>query len=347
MFKILIIKSNKANLPEIEIYKKYFWNFAKINILDISSKDSTKNINILDYDIIWHFMGTDFFYDNIAKQILSLRKIKKNEDKNLKIPFLIHEYPSLSTGKFAKFKNFIKKKFNIKPNLRIFLNEKINKEFNFQDNVNFIYRDMGILNSFFQYNNIKLKKDYDFVYVGDISYEREIDKLLILFTKEKFKKYKILLIGKYDNEIFKKFCKYENIEFKGFLNYNTIPIFASRAVYGINWIPNKYPYNLQTSTKLLEYCSLDLKIINLFNDWSEAFAKDHDLKFYNIVNIKDFDIFKIENFCYVSSFDKIIDYEWINYLNKIKLKENLTVFLKDFGFNIEDKNKDCAHCKFE
>src|SRR5574344_90911 len=100
MFKILIIKSNKANLPEIEIYKKYFWNFAKINILDISSKDSTKNINILDYDIIWHFMGTDFFYDNIAKQILSLRKIKKNEDKNLKIPFLIHEYPSLSTGKF-------------------------------------------------------------------------------------------------------------------------------------------------------------------------------------------------------------------------------------------------------
>ena len=72
---------------------------------------------------------------------------------------------------------------------------------------------------------------------------------------------------------------------------------ASFACCGINWVPNKYPYYLQTSTKLLEYCAMNLKVVTLQGLWSMAFEQKNNAKFFNIS--EDFSNFtpqQIENY---------------------------------------------------
>ena len=159
MIKILLIRSTKAYLPEIDIYKEYLKDSFRVFIVNSDDK-----INFSDFDIIWKFMGFDFFdnfkLNTFLKNFINSRilthfyKTKnlliKTSNKNNNIsPFIIHEYASLSSGKFKKFKNFLKKNLNSRPNLRIFLNEKVKKEMNFSDNIPFLYRDMGIDKHFF------------------------------------------------------------------------------------------------------------------------------------------------------------------------------------------------------
>ncbi len=305
MLKILMLKSNKAYLPEIEAYKNYFSDFADVKIIN---HDEISQICQNKFDVVWKFMGFDFEPNFFVKK------------KNFR-PILIHEYPSLSTGFLAKFKNKIKKIFNQKPDLRIFLNENIKNEFRFVDEVPFCLRDMGIDKTFFEFSKREnTEKIYDFVYIGEINENRQIHKLLEKFTQGKMLDKTILLIGNPKKKIYERFKNHKNIIFQGFVQYSLIAEFASRAKFGVNWIPNKYPFNLQTSTKLLEYLALNLKIINLSNDWSQAFEKKMEAKFFNIQSCEEsFDLQKIENFDYKNP--EMADFAWEKVLEKSKIKE--------------------------
>ena len=86
MKKILFMRSENAFLPEIDAYIDYFNHFEGFKAFD-SSK--IKEYKLEDFDIIWEFKG--------------LGGVKQNKNQ-----ILIHEYASLSTGKHARFKNFIK-----------------------------------------------------------------------------------------------------------------------------------------------------------------------------------------------------------------------------------------------
>ena len=123
MKKILMLSSGKAILPEINAYKKYITDYQIVDSRELDIIDFT------EFDLIWKFMGSDIF-------------------RKLDIP-VIHEYASLSTGKFPKLKNEIKRVFNIKPKVRIFLNKNVKNEFGFNDKIPYIYRDMGIDECFF------------------------------------------------------------------------------------------------------------------------------------------------------------------------------------------------------
>ena len=256
MKKILLLSSGKAYLPEIEAYKKYLSND------DYQFVDSRElgTIDFKEFDLIWKFMGTDFH-------------------KTINVP-IIHEYASLSTGNFAKAKNCIKRVFNIRPELRIFLNENVKREFNFNDNVPYVYRDMGVDDCFFIKND---NKNYDFVYVGEMSFERGITNILEKFAKE-LNTQSLLMIGEPEKLIYAKYKKFRNIIFTGRVNYTEVPQIASQAEYAINYIPDKYPYNLQTSTKLLEYVAMNLKIVTTNYKWVNEFEKEKGMKFYKISN---------------------------------------------------------------
>lgn len=86
MIKILFLRSTNAFLPEVDAYLKYFNKNS-----DFYAYDSLKlsDFKLEDFDIIWEFKG------------LGGLKLKEQ--------ILIHEYPSLSTGKFPKVKNFLLK----------------------------------------------------------------------------------------------------------------------------------------------------------------------------------------------------------------------------------------------
>ena len=63
---------------------------------------------------------------------------------------IIHEYASLSTGMLPKLKNKVKESINSKPNLRIYLNKYVKEGMGFHDDIDYVYRDMGVDDIFFQ-----------------------------------------------------------------------------------------------------------------------------------------------------------------------------------------------------
>lgn len=292
MKKILMLSSGKAILPEINAYKKYITDYQ---IVDSRELDI---IDFNEFDIIWKFMGIDF--------------IKKKD-----IP-VIHEYASLSTGKFPKLKNEIKRVFNIKPKVRIFLNKNVKNEFGFNDKIPYIYRDMGIDKCFFINNE---KKNYDFVYVGSMSNDRQIVNILEKFAKG-MKTSSLLMIGEPEKELYEMYKNFSNIIFTGKLKYQDVPQIASQAEYAINYIPDRYPYNLQTSTKLLEYVAMNLKVITTEYFWVNEFEKEREMKFYRISNdLRELDEKALRNFNFKNT--NIKDRLWKNIIDKSKVKEQI------------------------
>ena len=202
MKKILLERSTKAYLPQIDALMDYF-NEKKLGIQLYDSAELSETA-LSEFDCLWKFMGFDIF-------------------GKLDIP-VIHEYASLSTGVFPQLKNKCKKILNHKPNMRIYLNKFVSEGLGFNDDIEYVYRDMGVDDVFFQYND-SIKK-YDCVYIGSISKERGIPYLLDHF-KFNCKNRSLLLIGKVSDEIYNNYSSCDNIIFTGNLSYKEVPKYAS------------------------------------------------------------------------------------------------------------------------
>ena len=286
MKSILFQNTQNSYLPEVQAYKEYFESKG-YNIL-------TEGENSIP-DIYWKIMGLDF----------------KSRDKPV-----IHDYASLSSGGiFPKIKDLIKSSFNAKPDLRLFLNHDVKNCLNFRDNIPFLIRDAGIHKSFF--NLTSSKKEYDFVYLGTLSKVRGVHKLIEFFSN-KLKNKKLLLIGSVPKELNSIVKKSKNIICTGRLPLSQVPIYASKAIYGINYIPDKYPFNIQASLKLLEYCALGLKVITTDYYWINSFEKKNNARFFKIK--EDFSNFRpdaFEKFDFVTP--NLKHREWNNMFNEIDL----------------------------
>lgn len=297
MTNILFIRSEKAFLPEIAAYIKYFSNSAEFNAYDSSALGS--NYSLEDFDILWEFKGIGGINPN--------NKI------------LVHEYASLSTGRFPKLKNVLKTCINKNPSLRIFLNENVKNGYHFNDGVDFCLRDMGVDESFLKYKNSS--KEYDFIYVGPVSKSREIDRLLREFVRKR--QGKLCLVGNVDDEIYNDYKSNRDIVITGKVPYEEVPAIAAKGVYGINFIPNRYPYYLQTSTKLLEYLALGLNIITVDYQWVREFEKANECSFFKLDDKNlSFDAEKIRNFHYISNFQSQ-QYLWDHIFEKSEIKRKI------------------------
>lgn len=298
MKNILIIKKEKAYLPEAEAYKDFLEeNNYNVKIIKNIDKEELKWA-----DIIWNFMGLDI-----------------NRIKYKKKHFIIHDYRSLSS---SKFRDKLRKKINLKPNLRIFLNDVVKNGFDFQDDVININLDMGINVEFL--NKKIIKKKYKFVYCGAINKFREIDKVLKWFLKNYKNNEEFLLIGEPSKEIINEFKDNKNIKFTGKISYNKVPEYLKQGEFAICNIPNIYPYNEQTPTKLLEYIAMDLKIVTNETPWIKKFLEDHpNQKMYiykklDSLNRKDIELYDYKNI-------DMRKYTWDEKINEAKLLEAIKI----------------------
>ena len=178
---------------------------------------------------------------------------------------------------------------------------------------------MGIDKSFIQTKSNN--KEYDFVYVGSMSKAREFDKFLKVFTQKN--NGKLCLIGNVNDSIYKKYKNNKDLIFTGKVPYSEVPRIASKAVYGINFVPDKYPYNVQTSTKLLEYLALGLKVITTDYQWVKKFENEQMCLFYKLdyYNL-NFDIEDINKFAFKSNFNAE-NYTWDRIIEKSGMIEKL------------------------
>ena len=241
-------------------------------------------------------MGTDF--SNTSKSRLK-----------------IHEYASLSIPPYPHFKNLVKRNFQTKPHLRIFQTMEIARQFNFKDQIPFCLRGAGIANSFLQSPPTQ-KKEYDFIYIGDISKVRKSELLLHTF-RQNFENHTLLLVGKTDPQLRRKY-ENRNLQFTGQFPYHEIPQMLRLAEYGLNFIPNVYPYNIQPSYKLLEYCAAGLKVITTDYKWVREFEQKHQAKFFKLnVDLSNLEYSQLEQFNFIKP--SLEEYQWEKVIKRAKI----------------------------
>ncbi len=236
-----ITLSKFAYTPEAYAYEKYLQELGHQVQLDYEL-DSNNDVNI-------YFMGVRPFW-------------KKKEGRAIEI----HEYQSLSTPPYAHFKNFAKKRVNKQPSGRVFLNEFVHRDLNFSDNIPYIYRDMGVDEALFQ--SPSENPLYDIVYCGSIAGRNGLIEVMIKLAEN----YKVVVVGNV-GDLERSLLKHENITILGRVERSDLPEIYRNARFGLNFTPDIYPFNIQTSTKTLEYLAAGLGVISNRYYWSEEFFR--------------------------------------------------------------------------
>jgi len=290
--KVGIAISKNSYTPEAFAYEKYL---TDLNLkVELGAKlDPNNDINI-------YFMGVRSFWREY-----------KGKAKD------IHEYHSLSTPPYAKVKNKVKKYINRKPHGRIFLNELIESDIGFGDNIPFIYRDMGVDEALFQIPNPN--PNYDIVYSGSIS--GRIGLIEILLNLAKF--YKVIVVGKVSEDE-KNILNVENITLAGMVSREELPRIYRDARFGLNFTPDIYPYNIQTSTKTLEYLASGLGVISNKYEWAEKFFEKINYQPFWLNNDTVLDSSKFDNLT-GCDYSVMKEYSWDNILTH----SNFEGFLRD------------------
>lgn len=285
MAKIVFGRAPSVYLPEIRAYMDYI--NTHVPGYDAYDSFEIQDYDPMDFDVVWRFMGFDI----------------KGRGRTI-----IHEYNSLSTGLFAHLRNDAKRFLNKKPDGRVFLNRAVRKGFPFQDDVPHRLRDMGVDQQFFLKPN--KKTEYDFVYAGSLDRGDIIFQTLDHF-KHTLKHASVLIVGEVPKSIHERYGRVSNIIFTGRVPYKQVPQLMHKARFGLNLMPNIYPFNAQTATKVLEYCALGLPVISTDYKWVRRFTNKHDAKFFLLEDdFSNFTMDMIENYTFITP--KVEQLEWNN-----------------------------------
>lgn len=257
--RIVFIHPHKSFLPEIQAYRNFFSGYGIETV--ICRPDEYSEINA---DVEWHFLGM-------------------HTTNSKKKPVIIHEYASASLPPFRKEKDFLKRWTNTKPDYRLFLNEYVKKQLGFKDNVPFGFREMGIADSFFSTDK-EITKSHDFIYTGSVTANRQIEKLLTLFTNSHLKKHSLLILSSNYENLMDRFSSSENITFLGPVEHGKVSEYVSKSRFAINYMPDKEPFNHQTPVKLLEYIALKIPVISSRYAWVEEFSQSYGGNFFYLDN---------------------------------------------------------------
>ncbi|MEY0435513.1 glycosyltransferase [Providencia huaxiensis] len=116
---------------------------------------------------------------------------------------------------------------------------------------------------------------WDFIYVGAMDKSRKLHVAI-----DKIIEYKpdarIVLVGDAPSYLIKRYRNY-HIDFTGKIPYTEVPDILKKAKIAINYIPDIYPYNIQTSTKLLEYLASKCLVLTNKYSWVEEYCNERSL----------------------------------------------------------------------
>lgn len=252
---IVLYHHGKAHLPGIYSYMSVFSKLGINCIIEYREK------GFIPFGRIhWKFMG-----------------VVPNNPGNDRIT--VHEYTSLSVPPLPRIKDFVKRAINSKPDMRVFQNNLLKNVYSYNDDVPHFYRPVICGDIFFKIKDTP--KKYDFVYCGTLDSTRKIDKPLFSLI-EYFHNRSFLIIGQPTGDIQEKLNKFSNVTTTGKIPYEKVPEQMSKARYGLNLVPDIYPFNRLISTKLLEYCAMGLPVLTLGGEWLETFEKEKGARFFKI-----------------------------------------------------------------
>lgn len=240
-----------AYTPEAYAYEKFLEKSNVCVQLTLEEQLSPDN------DVNIYFMGLRPFWQRNASKAAE-----------------VHEYQSLSVAPCPALKDTVKKIMNRKPCGRIFLNDVIRKRMNFSSGVPYILRDMGVDATLYQKPSIC--PDFDIVYSGSIAGRAGLLEEIYRLSELG---YKILVVGDVSAKDLGRFCDNTRVEFAGRVSRDDLPGIYRLAWAGLNYTPDLYPYNIQTSTKTLEYLASGLVVFSNKYHWASKFSRDHNVRF--------------------------------------------------------------------
>lgn len=256
--RILFVHPGRAALPELRAYREYL--AAHLNVSCDEWVFGNGFVDYSNYDVIWVFMGL----------------APRNLPDHLKV---IHEYASLSTGCFARFKDRWKRYFSPRPNMRVFLNDWVEDGMSFQDGIPAIKRDMGVWSGFFVGPAGELASGKDWLYAGSVHSARGLDVFLRKWSGI-LERPILHLVGTAEPKLVTKYGAVPGIIFHGSLSREKILDVARLCGTGLNLVPNQWPYQGQTCTKVLEYVALGLRIVSSRTLWMEQFVASKKLQIF-------------------------------------------------------------------
>lgn len=182
---------------------------------------------------------------------------------------VVHEYQSLSVPPCARVKDVAKRLCNARPTGRIFLNPFIRSGLSFSDGVPYLYRDMGVSSNLFAAT--PAGPEYDILYCGSVDGRPGLLKELVRLARLGIR---ILVVGTVSDRVLAWLRGQRNITLAGRLARQDLPQAFSSARVGLNYTPDVHPFNIQTSTKTLEYCAAGLGVISNRYSWIGEFARN-------------------------------------------------------------------------
>ncbi|MEO7864551.1 MAG: glycosyltransferase, partial [Sphingomicrobium sp.] len=251
---IRFIHEGKAAYPDVKAFMSYFG--AQYEVIECSPSEAAAAPNLAD-SVCWYMMG---FYP-----------------KKFACAVTIHDYRSLSVGRFRRWKDRLKRLFNADPDIRIFQNEAIRSALGFSFDGRSYYLPMGVPELFIDSRDIHAQPAADFIYIGSMLDERRCELMLDSFVKRFGDTKRFDLYGPPNLELEARYRDRANIRFHGLIAQDELPVILKSARVGVCYFPMHYPHVLQTPTKLMEYGALGMRILANDHPQSRITAEQYGL----------------------------------------------------------------------
>ena len=251
---IHFIRNGPSYLPEIGAYCAYIQSHGHQTTVHDSSHTLPSSASV-----VWWFCG----------------RVPLREAHRLRSAFQIHEYASASIPPYAWAKDQVKHWTQPRPNYRIYQNGWVRERMGFGDSVPHALRDMGIAEHFFEAPQHTPAPEFDLVYLGEMS--RLLAFIPVLQAIHAAGR-SLLLVGEVPAELQAQLPP--NVTCTGRVDHAQVPRHLHRARFGLNLVPNATPFQQQTSTKVLEYCAVGLRVVSNAYPWVRYFMAQHKANFY-------------------------------------------------------------------
>lgn len=234
--RITLVHPGRAYLPEVEAYRRHFGGRYEFRV---SGRSGVTGLD-LEGDVLWLVMG--FF------------------PRRPRAAAVIHDYRSLSVGCLPAVKDRLKKVLTPRPDLRIFQNEAVEAVMGFRGSVPRTILRMGVHAHLVTEERLTRDPEFDFCSVGDVSRARGADLWLRSFLSAQPGR-TLALAGHAEKSLRTGFGDTPGITFLGPVSLEESYDLISRSRTGISFIPDRRPYRIQATTKLLEYAAFGRRIV--------------------------------------------------------------------------------------
>lgn len=237
--KIVFVHEGKESYPEIAAYKAFFDQRFKTQE---THPDQIATIESPEKTIFWFLMG--FYRARPAGAGL-----------------VVHDYRSLSIGRTRLLKDFLKRRLNARPDIRIFQNEALRTSLSFADDVPSVLLPMGVAPDLLAFRGAR-GEALDFCYIGVLSKERKSWRMIDSFLRRFGAQRRFDLFGKAEAFLIARYKNNPNVVFRGRLPQAELFAKIAGARVGVNYFPCHAPHKYQTPTKMLDYAALGLRILS-------------------------------------------------------------------------------------